>query len=135
VKALQAVHSHENPASAGRFDDRAELHESFYHLLLGCVVVGWIRLQEGQRGAEGDGLGNELARADTCLCPPLGNLPDGSPGPFAWGKKAHRRSIQLRCSDQLQTKLEGGQPHAESLSTSGKGSGVPKRLVPFPPQA
>jgi len=47
VKTFHPVHSQEDPPPAGRLHHGAQLHESFHHLLLGGVVVGRIRLQEG----------------------------------------------------------------------------------------
>jgi hypothetical protein len=80
VKALQTVHSHEDSPAAGGLHHRAQPHEGFHHLLLSRVVVGWIGLQKGQRGAEGDGLGDQLARPDPGFCPSLRNLPQRSSG-------------------------------------------------------
>ena len=123
MKALQAVHPHEDSPPAGGLHHGAQLHEGFHHLLLGGVVVGRIRLQKSQGRAEGDGLGNQLPRANSCFGSSLRDLPEGSPGPLSRREEGHGSGIQLRSANQLQPKLEGGQPDTESLPTSGKGRG------------
>jgi hypothetical protein len=132
MEALQAVHSHEDSPSASGFHHGTQLHEGFHHFLLGRVVVGRIRLQEGKGGAEGDGLGNELPRTDACLGRALRNLPEGSPGSFPRREEGHGRGVQLRGTNQLQPKLEGRQPRAESLSASREGSRRQGEASPFP---
>jgi hypothetical protein len=67
VKALQAIHSHEDPPPAGGLHHGAQLQESFQHLFLGSVIVGRVRLQEGKGRTEGDGLGDHLSRSDSGL--------------------------------------------------------------------
>jgi hypothetical protein len=56
VKALQAIHPHEDSPSAGGFYYRSQLHESRHHGLVGRVIVGRIRFQESQGRAQGYGL-------------------------------------------------------------------------------
>jgi len=77
VEAFHPIHPQEYPAPAGGLHHRAQLHEGFYHLLLCDVVVGRVRLQEGEGGTEGNGLGNHLAGAGSRFGSPLRYLPEG----------------------------------------------------------
>jgi hypothetical protein len=52
MKTLQAIHTYEDSPSTRRFHHRTELHEGFEHLFLHSVVMGRIRLQKSQGGAE-----------------------------------------------------------------------------------
>jgi hypothetical protein len=79
MEAFQAIHSQEDSPPSRWLHHGAQLHESLHHLFLGCIVVGRVRLQKSQGGAEGDGLGNQLPRSNPCLGTPLGDLPEGSP--------------------------------------------------------
>jgi hypothetical protein len=56
MKALQAIHPHEDSPSASGLYYRSQLHESRHHGLVGRVIVGRIRFEESQGRAEGDGL-------------------------------------------------------------------------------
>jgi hypothetical protein len=108
MKALQTVHPHEDSPPAGGLYHGAQFHEGFHHLLLGCVIVSRVRLQEGQGGTEGDGLGNHLSRTNACLSPSFRNLPEGSPDSLSRREERHGGGVQLRRANQLQPKLEGG---------------------------
>jgi hypothetical protein len=106
MKALQAIHPHKDSPPAGGFDDRTQLHEGFHHLFLGCVIVGRIRLQKSQGRAEGDSLGEQLFWTNACFGSPFRDLPDSPPGSFSRGEKSYGGGVQLRCTNQLQSKLE-----------------------------
>jgi len=83
VKAFHSVHAQEDSSSPSRLHYGAQPHESLRHFFLGRVVVGRIRFQEGEEGAEGNGLGNKLTRTDSRLRSPLRHLPEGPPNPFS----------------------------------------------------
>jgi hypothetical protein len=83
MEALHPVHPYEDTPPAGGLYHGTELHDGIHHLFLGGVVVGRIRIQKGQGRAKGDGLGNQLSRANSRLGSPLRDLPESSPGPLS----------------------------------------------------
>jgi len=108
VEAFQTVHPHKNTPPTGGLHDGTQSHEGFHHLLLSRVVVGRIRLQKSQGRAERDGLGNQLTRPNTCFSSSLRDLPQRSQHAFSRREEGYGSGIQLRSTNQLQPKLEGG---------------------------
>src|SRR5690606_27332295 len=121
---VEPVHPQEDAPAVRRLQNGRDLRQDLEERLHRGVVVRGVGLQERERGAEGDGLRDELARTDARIVGALRYLPDRPARALAGPEQGDRRAVELRRAHQLQTELERGKPEAQCLPAL-RGSALP----------